>query len=109
MNRRRKRPQKQSGNAPSRSGLLVTAVVALAVLGAAAFFILRPSQPAGLQGGLSDVADYVPLGDLAVSQQSVDLGRIPLDTDVTQVFRLRNIGQETLRLGKVSIKVLEGC
>jgi len=53
--------------------------------------------------------EFIPLGALAVSAQNVDLGRVPLNKEVTQIFRVRNISQEPVRLGKVMVNVLEGC
>ena len=76
---------------------------ATALLGMAVFQSLSPeaSNPSG--------GEFIPLGALAVSAQNVDIGRVPLNNNVTQVFRVRNISQEQVRLGKVMVNMLAGC
>lgn len=80
-----------------------------AILGAAILLAEGEPQRSGSPGSQPDSSSYTPLGALAVSQQSVDLGRVPLDKMVTQVFRLRNISQDQVQLGRVTVAVLEGC
>jgi len=41
--------------------------------------------------------------------QSVDLGRVPFNKVVSGAFDLKNVGDATLRIEDVQIKVLEGC
>jgi hypothetical protein len=40
---------------------------------------------------------------------SMDLGQIPLNTDVSESFDLRNVGDAALAIQDVQVKMLEGC
>lgn len=40
---------------------------------------------------------------------SVDLGQVPLDTPVSYAFEFANVGDDTLRIEGVDVKMLEGC
>ncbi len=92
---------------PVRKGYIGVGIFVLA-LGAIIGFALEESQlPAS--SGNTDPSTYTPVGAVSVSEQNVDLGQIPLNKMVTQVFRLRNISQDTVQLGRVSVGVLEGC
>jgi hypothetical protein len=47
---------------------------------------------------------------LAVSQELVDYGEIKVNTPVETVFRVRNIGDQPLRiLGEPEVELVEGC
>ena len=81
----------------------------LAISVAAAFFGIMAFQPTGPETSNQSGGEFIPLGALAVSAQNVDIGRVPLNKNVTQIFRVRNISQEPVRLGKVMVNVLEGC
>jgi hypothetical protein len=39
----------------------------------------------------------------------VDLGQVPLDTPVSYAFEFANVGDDTLRIEGVDVKMLEGC
>ena len=41
--------------------------------------------------------------------ESVDLGQIPLQTNVSYAFELTNAGDATLYIEDVQVKMLEGC
>lgn len=105
MSRRRRKQQR----GPSLSAVLILAIAALAIFGTAGFLLIRGSEPESLASSHETTGEYVPLGPLAVSGQQADLGRVPLDTNVTHVFRLRNTSEEPVRLGRVTVGVLEGC
>lgn len=85
------------------AGATLAIFVAAAVIGILAF------QPTGPEASNPSGGEFIPLGALAVSAQNVDIGRVPLNKNVTQIFRVRNISQEPVRLGKVMVNVLEGC
>ncbi|HLC30687.1 MAG TPA: hypothetical protein VJM51_07900 [Dehalococcoidia bacterium] len=84
-------------------------VAILATFGATAFLGFAVVQSANPEASNPSGGEFIPLGALAVSAQNVDLGRVPLNKEVTQIFRVRNISQEPVRLGKVMVNVLEGC
>jgi len=90
-------------------GGLVWVVVLLVGLGAAGVFLTESLQPTGTQSSLQNTGETVTLGALAVSGQRADLGRVPLDKMVTHTFRLRNISEEQITVGAVTVKALEGC
>jgi hypothetical protein len=47
---------------------------------------------------------------LAVDQERIDFGRVPLDKPVRAEFRITNVGGRTLTLdASAPIQVLEGC
>ncbi len=47
---------------------------------------------------------------LAVSQEMVDYGEIKVNTPVETVFRVRNIGDQPLKiLGEPQVELVEGC
>jgi hypothetical protein len=99
--------------------LAVWALVA-AVAGAAAFLVIHaatsgggkepfaaqvaetPSDSAGAQPFQGGPRLYLPVA-------SVDLGQVPLETVVSHAFDLRNVGDATLRIEDVQVKMLEGC
>lgn len=93
---------------PSRPGgspLLLIAVGMLAVVAAAvAFFWPLSGQPPE-----STTTDSGAPGRLAASQPIVDLGRVPFDKMVEANFELANVGGRPVRLGKPSVKTIEGC
>jgi len=61
-----------------------------------------PSDSAGGQPFQGGARLYLPV-------ESVDLGEIPLKTVVSHAFDLRNVGDATLRIEDVQVKMLEGC
>jgi hypothetical protein len=48
-----------------------------------------------------------PAIDFAATE--VNLGLVPLDTSVSHAFDFMNVGDDTLRVENVDVKVLEGC
>jgi len=99
--------------------LAVWALVA-AVAGAAAFLVIHaatsgggkepftaqvaetPSDSAGAQPFQGGPRLYLPVA-------SVDLGQVPLETVVSHAFDLQNVGDATLSIEDVQVKMLEGC
>lgn len=74
-----------------------------------------------LAGGITWLAlpDRSPLADasryqggprLAVDRQEVDFGRVPFEKSVQARFRLKNVGDQPLRLATgPRVEVVEGC
>lgn len=58
------------------------------------------NQPA--QGGASGPR-------ISVDADSVDFGRVALNTEVRKVFNVKNVGSEALQLRSVKVKLVEGC
>lgn len=102
-------------------GTLAVWVLIAGVAGAAALLVVY----AATRGG-SDKEDFVARivetpSDPSLGQpfqggprlyfpvEGVDLGRVPLHTVVSHAFDLRNVGDATLRVEDVQVKMLEGC
>jgi hypothetical protein len=120
MSRKRRvhRPSTARGHRRSRS--LALWALAAAFAGAATFLVVQaatsgggkepfaaqvaetPSDSAGGQPFLGGPRLYLPV-------ESVDLGQVPLKTVVSHAFDLRNVGDATLRIEDVQVKMLEGC
>jgi len=61
-----------------------------------------PSDSAGAQPFQGGPRLYLPV-------EAVDLGQVPLNTEVSHAFDLRNVGDATLKIEDVQVKALEGC
>jgi hypothetical protein len=91
---------------------MILLVGSLAVIGV---WALSGSGSNSAAGTSSSAAQIPPLDGAArvagveVVQAAFDAGRVPLNTAVERVFRLRNTGNTPVTLGKASIEVLEGC
>lgn len=101
----------------TKGWLRLAAIVAVAVvsIGGAAWFIAGGSEggdaPAGLSAGEplpTESAPQTVLG-LRVDKPTVDRGRLPLDTTVTQMYDIVNTGTAPAEFGKPTIEVLDGC
>jgi hypothetical protein len=85
----------------------VVLAVVLGLFGAAVLF--SPTDQSGTP------ADFIPqvLGAprVAVAQEEVDFGDVKLDKTVEAVFRVRNVGDEVLRIldDEPSVELIEGC
>ena len=103
----RGRQWRQSSGFSVRKGYIGVGIFVLALAAIIGFTMGESQLPAS--SGNIDPSTYTPVGAVSVSEKSVDLGQVPLNKMVTQVFRLRNISQDTVQLGRVSVGVLEGC
>lgn len=92
-----------------------TAIVAVLVaLTGAVVWTLARDGDAGDSGG--EAAGVLPVESapqtvlgLRVNQSTVDRGRLPLDTTVTQLYEIVNTGPGPAEFGKPTIEVQEGC
>jgi len=76
-------------------GALIIAVVAL--------LVSRPQPP-------SYEPEVKGSPRVALDQESVDFGNVKLDTTIEAVFRVKNVGDQNLRiLGEPQVRVVEGC
>jgi len=94
--------------------VIAAAFVAMSVLGGGS-----DKQPAGSPSGASTSVSNagttapapaaVRAAGVEVAQQTIDLGRVPLDKTVDPSFTLKNVGSARASLGKAKIETLEGC
>lgn len=88
-----------------RPRLLVPAVLAVAVVvGVGTWFFLQKSSPQVV------AAQYTGGPRMAVDKDLIDFGNVRFDKFVTARFRLRNVGDQPLRLAvDRRVEALEGC
>jgi hypothetical protein len=87
------------------SKLLVTGLLAVAVLvGGGTWFFLQKSSPTVV------AAQYTGGPRLAVDRDFIDFGNVRFEKLVTARFRLRNVGDQPLRLAvDRRVEAIEGC
>jgi hypothetical protein len=84
---------------------LVPGLLAIAVLiGAGTWFFLQKSSPQVV------AAQYAGGPRLAVDKDLIDFGTVRFEKFVTASFRLRNVGDQPLRLAvDRTVEAIEGC
>lgn len=105
---RHKRKGKKVPQAQPRSrwrSLLIPGVIGLALaVGVATWFFLHKSAPVSL------AAQYKGGPRLAVDKEFIDFGNVRFQRMVDARFRLRNAGDQPLRLAVDSpVEAIEGC
>jgi flagellar basal body-associated protein FliL len=105
---KRKRRPKQAPTVKPRSrwaALLIPGIVVLAAgAGAATWYFLQRADTG------TTAAQYRGGARLAVEQELIDLGAVRFEKLVTASFRLKNVGDQPLRLpGNPAVDVVEGC
>jgi len=102
--RQREKPVSKA-QVPSRRRLLVPGAIGLAVVVAvAAWFFLQRPTPA------SFAAQYTGGPRLVVDKELIDFGAVRFDRMVDARFRLRNVGDQPLRLAvDPGVEAIEGC
>jgi hypothetical protein len=117
----RPRPRRPAARGARRgAGPIVAALLAAGLIAGIALLVVvdrragRPApsgQPAQQTARtiLPPGAETAHVAGILVDRASVDQGRVPLDTPVTQTFRLHNVGDELVSLGRARVEVLEGC
>ncbi len=87
------------------SKLLIPALLAVALAaGAATWFFLQKSSPQVV------AAQYTGGPRLAVDKDFIDFGTVRFEKFVTASFRLRNVGDQPLRLAvDRRVDAIEGC
>jgi len=90
---------------PRRSKFLLPGLLAVAVaVGAGTWFFLQKSSPQVV------AAEYTGGPRLAVDKDFIDFGNVRFEKFVTANFRLRNIGNQPLRLAMDrTVEAIEGC
>lgn len=95
-----------------------TGVIALAiVVGMAALILSRDddeltstaNQPVNDTPASWSVTTHTGGPRLAVDRTFVDEGSVPYERTVAATYRLKNVGDAALTLGKPTVQVLEGC
>ena len=98
----------RSSKEPERSRrprLLAPGVVVLALAAGIAAWLLLPQR-----GHLSDAATYHGGARLLVDKGLIDFGPVRFDRIVKASFRLRNVGDQPLRLAlNPQVEAIEGC
>lgn len=105
---KRRGKSKSGSKTPARSRwrrLLVPGLLAIAVLiGAGTWFFLQKSSPQVV------AAQYAGGPRLAVDKDLIDFGTVRFEKFVTASFRLRNVGDQPLRLAvDRTVEAIEGC
>ena len=105
---KRKGKSKSSSKVQPRSRwprFLVPGVLAVAVLvGAGTWFFLQKSSPQVV------AAQYTGGPRLAADKDFIDFGNVRFEKFVTASFRLRNVGDQPLRLAvDRTVEAIEGC
>ncbi len=92
-------------NPPRRSGLFVWSAIALAiVVGVGTWYFIPRRSP------LSDAAPYKGGPRLVVDKDLIDFGPVRFEKWVEARFRLRNVGDQPLKLAVNSpVEAIEGC
>ncbi len=104
--RKGKSRSNQKAQPPSRwPKLLVPGALTVVVLaGAATWFFFQRTGPQVV------AAQYTGGARLAVDQDLVDFGNVRFEKFVTANFRVRNVGDQPLRLpANPPVQVVEGC
>ncbi len=103
MSKRRRRKGRSSSRGYPRWLPLAMAAAAVAVIGGGALVAQN-----GRQATVIPVVTGAPR--VAVDQELVDYGDVKVDTPIETVFRVRNIGDQPLKiLGEPQVELVEGC
>jgi len=103
--KRKSKPVSKTQTRSSRPRFLIPGALALAVLVGLATWYLLPRQ-----GPLSDAAQYRGGPRLLVDKELIDFGNVRFDKMVEARFRLRNVGDQPLRLAvDPRVEAVEGC
>ena len=97
---------------PRRSGVPLVAWLGLAglLLVAVGLFLVRGALVGSGSGIISAQIQVTGKPKLAVDQDKIDFGRVPLNKPVKATFRLTDTGDKPLTLtGTPEISVLKGC
>ena len=85
-------------------GLLLGAFGLAVLVGVATWFFLQQGSPEPV------AAEYRGGPRLRVDSDSIDLGSLPFEKFVRAQFRLRNVGDQPLRIsGNPRVDAVEGC
>lgn len=102
MNKKRR---KRAAQSPWPFVVMAVGVVAIVSVG---FFILNDSKA---NAKLADATPESARGArLSVDQTVIDFGKVKFNQPVTAVFKLKNIGDQPLRiLGEPRVELVQGC
>ncbi len=99
---------------PSAMAVALVGIVVLVVVFAAVGGKGRQSQPAltpvtESNGGSRAASSRTGGPAIYFPITEVDFGQVPLDTPASYAFEFANVGDDTLRVEDVEVKMLEGC
>lgn len=87
--------------------VLLGATVVVIVLAAAVMLVNQQQQNSPAPGFVPQVTGAPRV---AVSEEVVDYGDVPLNTTIETVFRVRNVGDRPLQiLGEPQVELVQGC
>ena len=109
MSSRKKQRAKKAENAAPRLSRPLLLLIGIAAVALVAIILLmtRPQEV--------DLGDYTPevTGGphlVVVSQETQDFGDVAVNTPVQSVFRIRNVGDQVLRiLNEPEVELVRGC
>lgn len=107
MAKRKRKSSRVSKERSQRHRLrfLIPGLLGLAVVAALAVWFFVPEKSA-----LSDVAHYQGGPRLAVDKELIDFGTVRFQRMVDARFRLRNVGDQPLRLAiNPQVEAIQGC
>ena len=88
-------------------GIIALVVVLAAVGGGQSQFAVTPVSESN--GGSHAAVSRTGGPAIHFPTTSVDFGPVPLDTNASYAFEFTNMGDDTLRIEGVDVKMLEGC
>jgi hypothetical protein len=114
VRRRQKSSLSRRLPAIARGPAIIGVITVVAIVGVLAYANL--SQGKGVAPAVQelavvghDVPSTAAGSDIHFANTSVDLGTVPLHTEVGYAFSYANIGNQTLKIEDVRVRVLEGC
>jgi hypothetical protein len=117
----KRRPTRKAASRHAGRRLRISVLAAIALLtagGIAAVFAVANLTAGGGSDGAAvqevgvtghDVSPTSGGADIHFANTGVDFGVVPLNKEVGYEFSYANVGNETLRIEDVRVRVLEGC
>lgn len=90
-------------------GVIAVALVAVGLTALLNEEGAEKANDAALRPAALDAAAFTGGARLAVDQTMVDHGDVPYGHEVKAEYRLRNVGDQLLRIEHPEVKILDGC
>lgn len=102
-----KNRSKQQQNAAAKRPAPWLWLVMAGALGLIVLGVIVSARPGQATGG---AATTITGPSLAVDRDSLDFGKVKMNTPVTAAFKVKNVGNAPLQvLGQPEVRVVEGC